>query len=290
VARTSSQTKDSLVRVGEVDLLVSDWGGDGETIFFGHPTGFLGKIWKPVIDCMRARGFGGRILTYDQRGQGMSSKLDEGYSWRELVNDLEGLLDTLGVVDAVGVGHSAGATINACAAASRPSCFRRLILIDPILAGSLPHAGIEHEDGGSSMARRTRTRRLVYESRAAIFDAFRNRSPYDTWTEEALRSYVEFGVFDRPDRSVELLCPSRIEAQLYDGALKIDPLVYMRKLRVPVLLVGADNSNSLQEPLLSMAREALADHRYVEFVDATHFVPMERPDEVAELILAECNA
>jgi pimeloyl-ACP methyl ester carboxylesterase len=281
---------DTRMRVGQVELNVTDWGGDGDTIFFAHPTGFFGKIWKPVIDRIRAAGFGGRIFTFDQRGQGMSCKHDEGYAWRDMAHDTVDLLDALGVGDAVGVGHSAGATFVACAGAARPGSFRRLVLIDPILVGSLAKHSAKIAANNSVMARKTRTRRLVYESRKSMFEAFRDRPPYDTWTDESLHVYVDLGSFDRPDGTVELLCPGRIEAQLYEGALEIDPIPELAKLNVPVLLVAGAHSDTFREPVLSTARDALHDHRYVVVQDATHFVPMEYPDKTAEMILAECRA
>jgi pimeloyl-ACP methyl ester carboxylesterase len=276
--------------LADVELNVTDWGGSGDTIFFGHPTGFFGKIWRPVIERIRRAGFTGRIITFDQRGQGMSSKHDEGYAWRNLARDTVELLGALDVRGAVGVGHSAGATFVACAGAVCPSAFRRLVLIDPILVGSLAKHSAKVAANNAVMARKTRTRRLVYESRAAMFDAFRHRSPYDTWTDESLRTYVELGSFDRPDGTVELLCPGRIEAQLYEGALEIDPITELAKLTQPVLIVRGAHTDTFGEPLLSMARDALHDHRFVVVENATHFAPMECPDEIAAMILAECAA
>lgn len=275
--------------VNGVQLRVTDWGGEGDTIFFGHPTGFLGKIWKPIIERLRVRGYAGRIVTFDQRGQGMSSKPDDCYSWRELVTDTAELVGELGLEGALGVGHSAGATFVASAAAARPGSFRRLVLIDPILFGSLAKTS-ERAKNNSSMSKRARTRRLVYETRDEMFEALRNRAPYDGWTGEALRTYVDLGTFDRPDGAVELLCPGRIEAQLYEGALEIDPVAEFAKLQIPVLLVGADDSNAFREPLRRMAMDALSDARYLEFRNATHFIPQEYPDKIAELLVAECNA
>lgn len=283
------QPIDSRRAINGVELQVTEWGGEGDTIFFGHPTGFFGKIWKPIIERLRVRGYEGRIVTFDQRGQGMSSKLDEGYAWRELATDTAELVRELGIEGALGVGHSAGATLVASAAAMRPGSFRRLVLIDPILVGSLAKTS-ERAKNNSSMSKRTRTRRLVYETREGMFEALRNRVPYDSWTEEALRIYVDLGTFDRPDGAIELLCPGRIEAQLYEGALEIDPVAELEKLQIPVLLVGADDSNAFREPLTGMAMHALSDGRYLEFDNATHFIPQEYPDEIADLLVAECNA
>ncbi len=280
---------DSRTKLNGVDIAVTDWGGEGDTIFFGHPTGFFGKIWKPTIDRLRARGYSGRIITFDQRGQGMSSKHDEGYDWDEIANDAVALLDELDLHDAVGVGHSAGATFVALAAARRPGRFRRLILIDPILIGSLPGSR-ERAKNNSSMAKRTRTRRLVYDSREQLFDAYRTRRPYDSWTDEALQVYADFGTFERPDGAIELLCPGRIEAKLYEAATGIDPVAEFDRLQIPVLLAIPDGTDVFRDAVKKMTFDALSFGRYLEFENATHFLPMERPDDIADLLVAECKA
>jgi pimeloyl-ACP methyl ester carboxylesterase len=280
---------DSRLEINGVEIQVSDWGGDGDTMFFGHPTGFFGKIWKPTIKRLRERGYTGRIVTFDQRGQGMSTKRDDGYAWTQLADDSIKLIEKLGLSGAIGVGHSAGSTFLAAAAAACPESFRRLVLFDPILVGSLPDTAARAEHN-ASMAKRTRTRRVVYETREEMFEALRSRRPYTTWTEEALRVYVDLGTFDRPDGAVELFCPGRIEAQLYEGALAFDPVAELKKISVPVLVVGADGSDAFPQILRKMAQDALADGRYIEFENASHFMPMEYPDLVTDLLLAECRA
>ena len=121
------------VVVNGVRLHVTDWGGEGMPVLFAHPTGFLGAVWRPVIDRMRARGFTGRVLTFDQRGHGLSSKPDRGYEWGNFIEDVRALIASLDLREFLGVGHSAGATTLACASARDPGRARSLILIDPIL-------------------------------------------------------------------------------------------------------------------------------------------------------------
>lgn len=278
------------VRSNGVDLCVTDWGGRGSDILFAHPTGFLGAIWRPVIDGLRRAGLTSRILTYDQRGHGLSSKPDQGYQWASFFDDLEGLVAALSLSDVLGVGHSAGATTLACAAADNPGRFRRLVLIDPIL---IPYDRdlVETMSGDdNSMAARTRTRRLVWASRSELFASYRTRPPYDTWSEEALRVYIENGTFERPDGEIELLCPGRIEAQVYQNAASADPYPRLARLKLPTLFVRGGRSDSFSENLAQLALATVEGGRLTTLAEATHYVPMEFPEQVVEIILAECNA
>ena len=271
-----------------IEIHVTDWGGEGRGILFAHPTGFFGAVWKPIIERLRARGFDSRILTFDQRGHGRSSKPDRGYEWPNFVSDVCVVAEELGVRDFLGVGHSAGGTTLVGVSVSRPETFRRLLLIDPILIDAKREA---YESGVENpMAARTRTRRLVWSSRQEMFDAFSNRRPYDAWTDEALRNYTDEGTFDRPDGEVELWCPGRLEAQVYQNGASLDPYALLAQLRVPVVFVRGAESDSFGETRSARAMETVPDARMVTLEGVGHYIPMEIPDRTVDLILAEHDA
>jgi pimeloyl-ACP methyl ester carboxylesterase len=274
--------------VNDVRLHVTDWGGDDPGLFFAHPTGFLGAVWRPVIEALRARGFTRRVITFDQRGHGLSSKPDVGYEWSRFVDDVAELVRELALDRCVGVGHSAGATTLACVAAREVGRFRRLVLVDPILFDRR----VDPFDDGpdNALAARTRTRRLVWSSRAELFESFRSRPPYDTWTDVALASYVEAGTFERPDGEIELLCPGRIEAQIYRNAASMDAFACLRALTIPVVLVRGERSDSFDARRAERALASLRDGRSLTVSGASHYVPMEKPELVADLVLAEFSA
>jgi len=284
----ASQPFTSRVRVGEIVLHVEDWRGESPPLVFAHATGLLGAIWRPIIARLRSAGFRGRILTFDQRGHGLSSKPDAGYEWPRLVADAAGLFRSLDLLSACAVGHSAGATVLAGVAAREHARIRRLVMIDPILFDATLAAALRSDD--NPMAARTRTRRLVWPSRDEIFSSFRSREPYDTWTEEALRAYVEFGTFDRPDGEVELLCPGRIEAQIYRNSASMDVFADLLALGIPVTLVRGEHSTSFPRDRAERAVACLRHGHLITFEGAGHFVPMELPDRTVEVLLAELTA
>jgi pimeloyl-ACP methyl ester carboxylesterase len=72
-----------------------------------------------------------RITTYDLRGHGYSSMPPNGYSTRDMAQDLAALLDELAIEQADLLGHSYGADIALHFALLHPSRVGRLILIEP---------------------------------------------------------------------------------------------------------------------------------------------------------------
>ena len=238
--------RDERIRVGGLSFHVTEWGGhtSDDCIFLAHPTGFLGAVWKPLLRRLRRLGLTSRLVTYDQRGHGLSSKPDDDYAWEQFITDTIGVMKALEIRNAIGVGHSAGATTLAGVAAAEPSLLRRLVLVDPVLF----HPELSKliaEAGQNPMAARTRTRRMVWASRDELYRSFRGREPYVTWTDEALHAYVDEGTFDRPDGEIELLCPARVEAQIYSSASEIDGYEKLRCVKAPILLLRGEASTTL---------------------------------------------
>ena len=283
--------RDQRIRVGALSFHVTDWGGDtsDDCIFLAHPTGFLGAVWKPLLVRLRRLGITSRLVTYDQRGHGLSSKPDDDYGWENFITDTTGVLKALGIRGALGVGHSAGATTLAGVAAVEPALLRCLVMVDPVLFHP-ELARLIQKAGHNPMAARTRTRRVVWSSREELYRSLRRRAPYDTWTDEALHAYVDEGSFERPDGEIELLCPARIEAQVYSGASQFDGFEKLRHVKAPILLLRGEHSTTLDEERARRVLEAAPQSRLVTVSGATHFIPMERPDEVARLVVAEHRA
>ncbi|HYB98412.1 MAG TPA: alpha/beta hydrolase [Candidatus Limnocylindrales bacterium] len=277
------------LRVGKLWINVTDWGGAGPAIFFAHPTGFLGAVWKPILHRLQALDVQARLITYDQRGHGLSSKPDNDYDWARFVDDTEAVMDQLGLEHVLGVGHSAGATTLAGVAAANGRRLRRLVMIDPVLFHP-ELVRLMAEAGVNPMSARTRTRRTVWQSREEMFCSFRKREPYDTWTEEALRAYVEEGTFERPDGEIELLCPARVEGHIYAAASGFDGYGALARLRIPILLLRGQSSTTLDEERARRVLEVAPQARLVTVPGTTHFIPMEKPAEVARLIKAEYEA
>jgi pimeloyl-ACP methyl ester carboxylesterase len=102
--------------------------GCGPAVVLVHGLAASMYSWRYTIDPLVAAGY--RVVAYDNRGFGFSDKPARGYSNAAYVHLLFGLLDSLGVSDAVLVGHSMGGAIVADAALARPDRVRGLVLVD----------------------------------------------------------------------------------------------------------------------------------------------------------------
>ncbi|MEN8159956.1 MAG: alpha/beta hydrolase [Myxococcota bacterium] len=284
-------------KIGTVELAWFEWGrerrGHGPSLLLVHATGFHARCWDPVIRRLGAR----HVIAVDQRGHGRSEKVPIRH-WDVFGQDLVGLARALGLREVVGVGHSMGAHALVDAAAAYPDPLRRLVIIDPVIASP-----DEYGVGGWTVTmpggepHPTAKRKRHFASPEAMIERFRDRAPYAVFTEEALRAYCTHGLLPVEGGGYELACPPELEASVYMtsrtnpgvhdsiGALDLPVLVLRAKLP-PAERTVMDFSSSPTWPGLA---GAFRHGREIHFPEHTHFLPMEIPDRIAELILGEAR-
>lgn len=115
------------VRVDGSRLRVVD-AGSGPAVVLIHGLAASMYSWRYAIVPLTEAGY--RVIAFDNRGFGFSDKPTRGYSNADYIHLLFGLLDSLGVSDAVLVGHSMGGAIAADAALAQPDRVKGLVLVD----------------------------------------------------------------------------------------------------------------------------------------------------------------
>ncbi|WP_152362183.1 alpha/beta fold hydrolase [Microlunatus speluncae] len=88
-----------------VELYYEDQGA-GQPIVLIHGYPLDGHSWERQTRELLAAGY--RVITYDRRGFGQSSKVNDGYDYDTFAADLNTLLETLELTDVILVGFSMG--------------------------------------------------------------------------------------------------------------------------------------------------------------------------------------
>jgi non-heme chloroperoxidase len=88
-----------------IDLYYEDH-GDGKPVVLIHGWPLSGRSWEKQVLALTAAGH--RVITYDRRGFGESSKPFTGYDYDTLSDDLDKLLSKLDLRDVTLVGFSMG--------------------------------------------------------------------------------------------------------------------------------------------------------------------------------------
>lgn len=273
---------EGFVRANGIDVHYVQWGDDdAPPLLAVHPTGFLSWTWALVAERLADRW---RVIANDQRGHGDSAKPSGGYDFETFARDLQGLIEALDLHDPVAVGHSSGGTTLVIHAALFPGVLRALALIEPIIpppewrATTAAPAGSRSAHDMRTMALK---RRSLWDSPEAMFEAFRGRPPFATWTEGALRTYAQRGLARRSDGQYELKCPPAVEAKFYEAVACLDPAPYLSAVSCPALVLWGAESDLGRGGLADHVRRALPDATTRILDGATHFPPMERPEVVA---------
>jgi non-heme chloroperoxidase len=90
---------------GNIDLYYEDH-GTGKPVVLVHGWPLSGRSWERQVPALLDAGY--RVITYDRRGFGDSSKPVSGYNYDTLASDLHKLVTKLDLRDAALVGFSMG--------------------------------------------------------------------------------------------------------------------------------------------------------------------------------------
>jgi 3-oxoadipate enol-lactonase len=117
-------------------IYFDDTGGDGPAVILAH--GFLmdREMFAPQVEALRGQY---RVITWDERGFGLTEHDGQPFTYWDSAADCLGLLDHLGIDRAVVGGMSQGGFLSLRVALRAPERVRALVLIDT-------QAGAEHAD------------------------------------------------------------------------------------------------------------------------------------------------
>lgn len=267
------------VRTEEVQVAVHDHGGDGPPLLLVHAAGFHGRVWDPIAGAL-ADAF--HCLAPDLRCHGDSPlRPDDDLDWHGFAADLLAVVDELGLVGPLGVGHSSGATALLLAEQSRPGTFRALYCFEPVLVPADPPLGRDPDNWLGEGARR---RRLTFPSRDEALRHYADKPPMCHFDPAVLRSYVDHGVRDTGDGTVALKCQPEDEARVYEMATAHDGFGRLAQVACPVILARGAGSDAASAPQAAQLAGRLLQAETIELADLGHFGPLEDPARLARSI------
>lgn len=267
-----------------------EWGtpSDRPSVLLLHATGFHARLWDQVVAALPP---GTHVIAPDQLGHGRSAKPASLSDWATTADTLLPLIDSFAGAPLVGCGHSMGGYVLTRLAAERPGAFAHLFLIDPVIMPPEFYNGAADEPVPDPADHPVARRRGRWDGWQAMNAHFASRPPYAHWQPEVLADYCHYGVLRAADgEGWDLACPPALEASVYQNALRTNPYDWLGRIAAPVSVIRArsgersgnlDFSVSPTAPGLGAAIGAVRDEQWA---DQSHFIPMEAPQRLADLI------
>ncbi len=253
-------------------LLVAD-DGDGPPVVLLHAGIVDLRAWDALVPHLVAAGL--RAVRYDTRAWGRSTTEDIPYSNRA---DLVAVLDALGIGRATLVGNSRGGQIAFDTAIEFPERIVAVVGVGAGLGGFEGHPSAEETALFEEMER-------LEEAQPADLDAIvavNTRLWVDGWRQAPGRAPAWIAAHVR-ETSRLLSEPGHV----FGRPIALDPAAAARlaDLRCPVLAVaGALDVSDVAETARHLEAHA-PDARAVILPDVAHMIAMERPAELATIVV-----
>ncbi len=212
-------------------------------------------------------------------------------SWEIFGEDLLRLVNELDQ-PVVSVGHSMGSTAILMAAVRQPELFSSLVLIEPVLVPRRYLFALRFfsrlSRNSIPLVKKTLGRVDQFPSRQQAFDHYRPKHVFKDIDDSVLWDYVQHG-FTEVEPEVFRLCYSKAwEAHCYTLAHNLWGL--LPSLKVPTLAIRAQQSNTLSLWSWEKWQSISPSIQFLEIEQAGHLLPFEKPDYLADTILAWLNS
>ncbi len=281
------------IELNDVELAYWERGArqpDRPTLFFVHATGFHGRVFDRVIDAFPEL----HTIAFEQRGHGRSEHSPIRH-WKIMGDDQAAFLRANGLDDVIGIGHSMGghAMIEA---AHHGGAFARLLLLDPTV--SSPESMADAPPPDFSQPHPAAKRNSHFESAEDMRDRLLPKGAFRLFEPRVLMDYCRFGLLPAEGGGCVLACHPEMEASVYQTA-RTNPGVLdsVHALTIPVTIMRAmepSGTRSVADFSISPTWPKLVDefHNGREFYlpDCTHFIPMQMPDRVIDVLREEVAA
>ncbi len=252
-----------------------------------HGLASSAHIWNLVAPLLNTYGY--TVIALDQRGHGESDKPASGYDFDTILTDDTEALDALKMEHSILVGHSWGAMVALQYAAQHADQVKALVLVDGATNQLSARPGWSREQAMKDLA----PPRFAGTS-CEDFLSYYHSSPLGEQWSSVLEDSVLHIVQLRDDDTVAPRLDFENHLQII-GAMWDQPTIELyHEVQCPVTLIIADQepTNETMKEFSVMRKQGIArilqvrpDARIVMMQNTMHDIPLQRPEELAELIV-----
>jgi pimeloyl-ACP methyl ester carboxylesterase len=259
-----------------VTLAVADE-GDGPAVVLLHGFPDSSRLWRNQVPALAEAGF--RVIAPDLRGFGESDRPEavEDYAIRHTVADVVAILDALEIERAHVVGHDWGAAVAWLVAAFVPA------RVDRLVALSVPHPATLRE---RTIEQREKAWYQLWFQFPGVAEEV---LPRDDW--KLMRELLR-GAGDIEQYVADLSRPGALTAALnwYRANAapqrELEQMPPLPSVAAPTLGIWSSDDNYLTEDRMLRSGEHVGGPwRYERIEGASHWMQLDAPDRVTQLLL-----
>jgi len=272
-----TKARDEFIEANDLNFHYREWGDtrSRHALVLLHGYAATSEIWSDVAVDL-AREF--RVIALDQRGYGKTDRADDmDYTRATQLEDLELLIDALGLRSVTLVGHSMGGALAICYAAEHPETVTALVAIEA--APEVLRSGIEN----------LRRMLMVGETWNSLDEAMETLRPFfPTMSYDQLERRVSSALtlredgkwtwdFDEAFRDPAIRPPDpdpgqRRLSDLWDSADRV---------QCPTMIMRGQDTDMLTPEAIQRLHRRIAGSRVSLIEDAGHNVPTDQPAALA---------
>ncbi len=267
-----------------VKISYADLGGSGPPLVMVHATGFHGHIWAPVADRLHGDF---HCFSLDLRGHGDSGAPPGlNFAWEGFAQDVRSVVEALGLDRPRAVGHSLGGAISLMVEQHVPGSFHSIYAYEPAICVPSQDPG---DDGSAEAIDLALRRRSSFPSRRDALANYAGKPPMDSFADEALAAYVEYG-FAAKGGHVHLKCRPEYEAATFGGFSSTSVYERLPEVRCPVVIACGSEFGSKAAERNDLFASRLARGRAEQLSGLNHFGPQQSPAVLAASIRSTLGA
>ena len=251
--------------------------GDGPGVLLIHGFPDDRTLWRVQADALAADGH--TVIAVDQRGFGASGKPEDWKSYRahHAAADMVAVLDHLDLESADVVGHDWGSATASILSMFHPTRVQRLVLM------SAGHPSLFHQLGLQQLER------AWYMQFFQAVDVAAEWLSADDWA-----NFRMWGRHPNEDEAIERLSqPGALVAALNWYRANSQPATLLKPQReVPRFshstlgIWGANDDHLVEDFVTQTDSYTDGEWRYVRIEDAGHWIQIDQPDALAELLVS----
>jgi pimeloyl-ACP methyl ester carboxylesterase len=246
---------------------------DAPVVVLPHCWGCSHEIWIPVARRVREQGY--RVVLYDQRGHGVSTRGTAPLAIDTLAHDLEAVLEATAAQEVVLAGHSMGGFTIMSLATHRPEVFReraKAVVLVATAATAVEIGGPANPEFAAAVISSPFVTRVLQAKNGHLLV----RSVFGA---QPVRAHMEL------TRDTFASCDPRVRGDFVLAFATMDLLEGIATIEVPTtVMVGSRDTLTVPKKSDQLAA-TIPGSRLVTLKSRGHMLPLEDPDAVTDEIV-----